>query len=303
MRNHISEKLLGMAALMATVVLWSSFALSARAIHDSSLTTIDVAMIRFLTPLVLLAPWLPRTLKAVRHEWPGAVAAIAVGGLPHFLLFALGADLTTAGLTGLLVPGSVPLFVTVIVFLFRRTPIPNCRLVALAAIIGGVAASAMQATSSATKTGIAVLLLAGLAWAIYTIGLQYTRLDLPGVVLIVCTVSSLSTLALALSRVMPSHLLTGAARGTDVLLFTALQGVGTGLLSTVCYAYAVRTLGGHVAAASGAMSPVLTALAAVPLFAEPITAGLAIALILIVTGVTAFHLTQRVSHRRQRAHA
>lgn len=303
MSLRMPEKILGMAALIATVVLWSSFALSARAIHDSSFTTIDVAMIRFLTPLVVLAPWLPRTLKAVRREWPGAVAVIAVGGLPHFLLFALGADLTTAGLTGLLVPGSVPLFVTVIVFLLRRTPIPTRRLVALAAIIGGVAASATQATSSATKTGIAVLLLAGLAWAIYTIGLQYTRLDLPGVVLIVCTVSSLSALALALSHVMPSHLLTGAVRGTDVLLFIALQGIGTGLISTVCYAYAVRTLGGHLAAASGAMSPVLTALAAMPLFAEPITAGLATALTLIVTGVAGFHLTQRVSPRRQRAYA
>jgi hypothetical protein len=52
---------------------------------------------------------------------------------------------------------------------------------------------------------------------------------------------------------MPSHLLTGAVRGTDVLVFTALQGIGTGLISTVCYGYAVRTLGGHLAAASGAM--------------------------------------------------
>ena len=116
----------------------------------------------------------------------------------------------TAMLLALLVPGAghlylgrrgrAAIFFTIIVFLLRRTPIPTRRLVALAAIIGGVAASATQATSSATKTGIAVLLLAGMAWAIYTIGLQYTRLDLPGVVLIVCTVSSLSALALALSQ-------------------------------------------------------------------------------------------------------
>ena len=88
-----------------------------------------------------------------------------------------------------------------------------------------------------------------------------------------------------------------------MLVFTALQGIGTGLISTVCYGYAVRTLGGHLAAASGAMSPVLTALAAMPLLAEPITSGLATALTLIVTGVAGFHLTQRVSPRRQRAYA
>jgi drug/metabolite transporter (DMT)-like permease len=87
--------------------------------------------------------------------------------------------------------------------------------------------------------------------------------------------------------------MTGTAGICDVLLFTGLQGIGTGLLSTLCYAYAVRALGSNLAATAGAISPVLTALIAIPLFDEHITPGVSAALTLIVTGVTVFNIAPR----------
>lgn len=281
---------LGTGALALTVVLWSSFALSTRGIGDSSLTTIDVALLRFITPIVMLAPLLPRTLRALATARPVTVMLLLIGGLPHFLLFALGARLTTAGLTGLLVPGTVPLFVTLLLFAWRRDRVPRRRLFALGAIVTGVAATAAQVTTSTTGAGIAVLLTAGFAWAVYTLGLRETKLDPLGVALVICTGSALAAIVLASSGLMSSHLLTGLARPSDVLLFTALQGIGTGLLSTCCYAYAVRALGSSVAAATGAISPVLTAALAVPVFGEPVGAGLLFALAVIAGGVAAFNL-------------
>jgi drug/metabolite transporter (DMT)-like permease len=297
MKHRLWDSLPGVAAMAATIALWSAFALSTRGIGQSSLTTLDVAIIRFLVPLVVLAPWVPRTLRALWRCRPVAIVAVAVGGLPHFLLFALGADLTTAGLTGLLVPGSAPLFVAAIVFLLRRKRIPKLRIIALTTIGAGVAVTALQASSSATRAGIAVLLLAGLAWAVYTVGLQYAKLALPEVILSVCATSLAGVVALAATGLMASHLLTGTATVSDVLVFTAVQGVGTGLLSAVCYAHAVRALGGGIAAATGAVSPVVTTSVAVPLFAEPITAGLAAALLLIVAGVAGFNLVPSRSPR------
>ncbi len=91
--------------MVATVVLWSSFALSTRALDDMSLTTVDAAFIRFATPVVVLAPWVPRTFRALRRDRFGRILLVLAAGLPHFLLFAWGAQLTNAGLTGLLVPG------------------------------------------------------------------------------------------------------------------------------------------------------------------------------------------------------
>ncbi|MER5227225.1 DMT family transporter [Streptomyces flaveus] len=293
MANQMRARLMGAAALAAAVVLWSSFALTVRAIGSSSLTSIDVAFLRFATPVVILAPWLPRTVRALRGERIGVLLMLGIGGLPHFLLSALGGHLTSAALIGLLVPGTVPLFVAVILFLRWRERISTRRLIALAVITTGIAATAMQTTSTATTAGISILLTAGCAWAVYTIGLRQTRLGLTGVALAVCTPATIAAALLAGSAAMPSHLMTGTAGISDVLLFTGLQGIGTGLLSTLCYAYAVRTLGSSVAAAAGSVSPVLTALIAIPLFGEPLTPGVSTALALTITGVTVFNIAPR----------
>ncbi|MEV4684696.1 DMT family transporter [Streptomyces kurssanovii] len=293
MAHHMRARLIGAAALTAAVVLWTSFALTVRGIGSSSLTSIDVAFLRFATPVVILAPWLPRTVRALRGERIGVLLMLGIGGLPHFLLSALGGHLTSAALIGLLIPGTVPLFVAVILYLRWRERISPRRLIALAAIITGITAAALQTTSTATTEGIGILLTAGCAWAVYTIGLRQTRLGLTGVVLAVCTPATITAALLAASTAMPSHLMTGTAGTSDVLLFTSLQGIGTGLLSTLCYAYAVRALGSNLAATAGALSPVLTALVAVPLFDEPVTPGVSAALTLIVTGVTVFNIAPR----------
>ncbi|MFE2944284.1 DMT family transporter [Streptomyces sp. NPDC059255] len=298
MVNQMRTRLVGTAALAAAVVLWSSFALTVRGISSSSLTPIDVALLRFATPVVILAPWIPRTVRALRGEKISVLLLLGIGGLPHFLLSALGGRLTSAALVGLLIPGTVPLFVAAILFLRWRERISTRHLIALAAIITGIAATALQTTSSATTAGIGILLTAGCAWAVYTIGLRQTGMGLTGVVLTVCTPATIAAALLAGSAAMPSHLMTGTADMSDVLLFIVLQGIGTGLLSTLCYAYAVRTVGADVAAAAGAVSPVLTALAAIPLFGEPITPGVSAALTLIVTSVAVFNTAPR--HREKR---
>jgi hypothetical protein len=75
--------------------------------------------------------------------------------------------------------------------------------------------------------------------------------------------------ALAVASTMPSHLVGGTAHLAGLAIFGGLQGVGTGLLSTLCNAIAVRKLGSSVPAAGGALSPVLTAVVAIPVLAEP----------------------------------
>ena len=280
----------GAAALIAVVCLWSSFALSTRALEGAGLTVADAAIVRFAVPAVVLSPWIPRTLRVLRRERAGILALVLLAGLPHFLLFAWGAHLTSAALTGLLVPGTVPLFVAGLIFLrHRRTP-TRARRVALAAIVAGVASSALFTGGPAGPAGIAVLLAAGFVWAAYTLGLARTRLDPIGVIAIVSLTSVIAALALAVSGAMPSHLLAGEVEPATWGAYALVQGVGTGLLSTACYVVAVKNLGGSLPAAAGALSPVLTAVVAVPLLGEPLSAGLALALALIVAGVAAFAL-------------
>ncbi|AEV84000.1 hypothetical protein ACWT_2978 [Actinoplanes sp. SE50] len=264
-----------MLALGAAVLLWASFALTVRGIGGSGLTAMDAALLRFGTPVVLLSPWLPRAVRAVRRERPTTIAALLLAGLPHYLLSALGGRLASAAVVGLLLPGTVPLFVALLKRDRRRWP-------ALAAILLGVA---VLTVAHAGLAGIAVLLAAGLAWAVYTMALSRTGLDLISLVLVVCTPSALIALA-------GSAHLKAAPAGT-IVLFVVLQGVGTGIVSTLSYAYAVRRLGSSIPAVTGALSPVLTTLLAVPIFGEGLTAGAAVALLLIVGGVVAYNAPQR----------
>lgn len=286
---------IGLAAVAAVVALWSSFALSARALEGAGLTMADAAIVRFAVPALVLSPWISRTLRALRRERALIVALVLLAGLPHYLLFAWGAHLTSAALTGLLVPGTVPLFVTLLLFARSRRGIPRRRALALAAIVAGVAASAVFTGGSAGPGGIAVLLAAGFVWAAYTVGLARTRLDPVGVIVVVSLASLLGAAVLAATGALPSHLFSGSIDLGALGGYALVQGIGTGLLSTACYVVAVKNLGSSMPAAAGALSPVLTAVVAAPLLGEPVTAGLALALALIASGVALFALTPTAS--------
>lgn len=280
----------GLAAMAATVVLWAGFALSIRGIGASDLTALDTAFLRFLTPLIVLAPWIPRALRRVRRERKGVLAALCVGaGLPYFLIAAWGGSLTSAALVGIVIPGTVPLFVTVLAFGLWRTRARPAQLGALVLIVLGVAVTVVAATSPDRVAGVAVLLCAGLVWSVYTLALRETVLDPVSAAIVLCGPSALLSGAPILLGLVPSSLPRGAALG-DVLTFIVVQGIGVGVLAALCYATAIRGLGGPVAATLGALSPVLTLLLAVPLFGEPVTVATTVTLLLVLTGVVAFNL-------------
>ncbi|MGW5877534.1 DMT family transporter [Nocardiopsis terrae] len=288
----------GLTAMAATVVLWAGFALSIRGIGASDLTALDTAFLRFLTPLVVLAPWIPRALRRVRHERGGVLAALCVGaGLPYFLIAAWGGSLTSAALVGIVIPGTVPLFVTVLAFGLWRTRARPAQLGALVLIVLGVAVTVVAAVSPDQVTGVAVLLCAGLVWSVYTLALRETTLDPVSAAIVLCAPSALLSGVPILLRLVPSSLTDGAAT-RDVLTFVAVQGIGVGVLAALCYATAIRVLGGPVAATLGALSPVLTLVVAAPLLGEPVTVATTATLLLVLTGVVTFNLLAARPARR-----
>jgi drug/metabolite transporter (DMT)-like permease len=271
--------------MAVTVAVWAGFALSIRGIGVSSLTTMDAALIRFVTPLLLLSPWIPRTLRRVRGERPIVLAGLCVGaGLPFSLVASAGGRLTSAGLVGLVIPGTVPIFVTLLAYGILGSKIRLPQAAALAGILGGVALAGGRPAGAGTL----VLVLAGFLWAIYTMSLRVSVLDPMGTVIALCLPSALLAALSIATGAAGSNLATGTARAGDVLLYLAVQGAGVGVLAALCYPIAIRRLGSRTAAGLGALSPVVTAVAAVPLFGEPLTTIGAFAL--VVGSVVAFNL-------------
>jgi drug/metabolite transporter (DMT)-like permease len=280
----------GVAALVATVCLWSAFALSDRALAASSLRPADAALIRFGLPALVLAPALWRRrgqfTRAAGLRWAPALKVVLGGGVPFYLAATYGGALTSAAFVGALVPGMVPLFVTALAVRTGRVPrgLQGAGLVliglgALALVVPGLAGADVR-----TLAGVGLLLLASGLWAIYTVGLREISLDPVASMGLLC-VPTFAVIALpALLGVLPSTLLTHA-EPRDVLVFLLVQGVGTGICSGLFYATAIRRLGSERCTTVGSLSPVLTAAAAVPLLGERLTLPVLTGTALVAAGV------------------
>jgi drug/metabolite transporter (DMT)-like permease len=281
-----SSRAAGFAALVATVVLWSAFALSDRALVGSTLRPADAALIRYGTPLLLLAPALWRRRRQYLAVSPAAALKIVIGGgVPFYLAAMYGGSLTTAAFVGALVPGMVPLFIAARGVRTGQAP-KGLQATGLALIALGVAALVapdVAAVDTRILTGCGLLLCASGLWSLYTVGLREVSLDPVGSAGLLCLPTFAVMLLLVLTGVLPTDLVH-AAPG-DLLLFLAVQGVGSGVCSGLLYAFAIRRLGPRQCSTVGSLSPALTAVLAVPLLGESLTVAVLAGIPLIAFGV------------------
>ncbi|MBF9070961.1 DMT family transporter [Streptacidiphilus fuscans] len=270
---------LGVTALVATVCLWSAFALSDRALASSTLRPADAALIRFGLPALAFAPalWRRRAqfTRAAGLRWAPVAKIVLGGGVPFYLAVTYGGALTSAAFVGALVPGMVPLFVAALAARGGRVP-RGLQGVGLGLIgLGALALVGPDLVGGGGHTlgGVGLLLLASGLWAVYTVGLREISLDPVASMGLLCVPTVVVIALLSLAGVLPSTLLTQASHAAprDVLVFLLVQGVGTGICSGLFYATAIRRLGPERCTTVGSLSPVLTAAAAVPLLGESLT--------------------------------
>lgn len=259
----------GWVAMGLTLLIWASFPLSIRAIGGSSLTPVDVALLRFGIPALVLLPVL-RSRAAVLRALPWRLWALIGGGagLPFLLVAAAGGRAASASHVSALIAGTTPLSFALLGALCWGLPVERRRWPALAAIVAGVLlmVAGLDSPGGTPWLGAAWLLLASGMWSAYTHGLRLAGLDPLGGMVVVTYPSLLATLALLGSGLVDSHL--GSAPARELWLFGAVQGVAVGLLSTFCYGQSVRLLGPQRSAMTGALAPVLATAMAVPLLGE-----------------------------------
>ncbi|BCL69563.1 membrane protein [Vibrio nigripulchritudo] len=283
---NVSPNLKGYAVITLVLFIWTGFALSIRAIGSSPLATADVALIRFLVPVVLLLPFTARYLDEIKQVKMTDMIMILLGGVPFLFIASLGANYVPAAYVGTVLAGTPPFFVAVIGWLFFRNALSLKRVVSLALIMLGVAIMVVEqgmGISGEFLKGIAVLLCASTVWAVYTMSLKRSGLSPIAVTILISWCSLLITLALVLSGSVSSQF--GNFSLSDALPFILVQGLCVGLFSTIGYSYAIRQLGSEQASIIGSLSPALTALAAVPVFGEGLTIAIAGGISLTVIGV------------------
>ncbi|MEV8532566.1 DMT family transporter [Streptomyces sp. NPDC051211] len=283
----LSPQAQGMAALLVTVAIWASFALSARALSSSSLLPADAALLRFGVPLVVLFPALWRRRHRIVAVRPGAALKIICGaGVPFFLAAMHGGALTSAAFVGSIVPGMVPLFVSALMVAGGRGAPRGTQTAGLGLIAVGVVALVWRyvvPVDTDVLAGAGVLLVASGLWALYTVGLREVDLDPVGSIGLLCLPSFAVIGVLVLTGVLPTGI--AQAAGSDIALFLVVQGLGVGLCAGLLYAFAIRRLGAERSSAVGSLSPVAVVLLAIPLLGESPTPAVLVGVPLITVGV------------------
>jgi len=274
----------GYIAMVIAVIAWSLFAVSIRAIGSSSLSVADVALFRFGIPALLLLPWLPARLHRLSSLRPTEIIAILVGGgIPYFFIASAGGHLTSAAHVAALIAGTSPLSVTLLAFLLFRHRARTTQLRAILLILLGVSWMVLPGFNTAMIGGGSLLLLASLFWGAYTLAIRRSGLDTIGCVLLLSLPSTLLLLCLMMAGVVESHLRSVALH--EMLPFLLVQGLGTGIVSSLSYTVAVQRLGPGRSALIGSLCPVLAYLLAVPLLGEHFSTPNVIGVVVITLGV------------------
>jgi drug/metabolite transporter (DMT)-like permease len=275
----------GLFAALAAALVGSAWQLISRHGVTTTLGPLDIALLRYGIPALLLCPFLFGKQRVVAKAPRIALALLVIGGgLPFGLLVLAGAQWAPASHMGLFMAGSLPLFTAIGARIHKGEKVQGVRLIGLCCIALGMALFAVGSfrPGSLSWQGDLLFLAAAMLWAVYSLAFGHCGLTPWQGAAFVNGWSMLLLLPLLWFTGTPRLL---GAPWPDVALQAVGQGVVAGVLGLVAYAVAISHLGAARASLSAAAVPVLTTLGAASFMGEPITAAVVLALMLVVPGI------------------
>jgi drug/metabolite transporter (DMT)-like permease len=278
----------GVLALVATLLIWSSFFVALRSGAQSALTSFDMALLRFVFPAIILLPVLIKSKKKILQCKKRYLLGICVGaGLPFYLICVIASGNVQAVVGSLLVPGVAPVFVTLMAVLCYRERLAKRKTLGLSIVITGITLlvlSNLQQTSEASMLGAVLYIIAAACWATYTISIKLTKLS----GLEIAAVLNGSAAAILL-LIFPFNVFTSNIANVSfiaqVLPQLLVMGVFCGLISVITYGHAINKLGAELSACWGATTPILVSILAFLLLNEALQMETIIAMLAIISGV------------------
>ncbi len=294
----------GLAAALLATLIGSGWQIASRHGVTTTLGPLEVAVLRYGIPAVLLAPlWWRGGLRPAGLPPARLALFVLSGGLPFGLLVFAGLQWAPAAHVGIFMSGSVPLFTALLGRWSGGKPLRAMQLVGLLLVTcglalaawgqGGATAQALRAVPAGQGTqawhaafgawrGDGLFLLAALSWAVHTLTFRSSGLTAWQGAALVNGGSALLLLPIVLLMGAP-RLVTAA--WTDVALQALGQGVVAGLLGLVAFLVAVRHLGAERASLSAALVPLVTSLGAAWLLGEPLGVQQLVAAAVVAVGV------------------
>jgi drug/metabolite transporter (DMT)-like permease len=303
-----SPRSIGIAAAVITVGIWTAFIVIARASAQGSLTPYDIALARVVGASVVLLPlgwWLVRRDRAAGLVTASSFFGLSplglkvtatcglFGGFGYALLAYAGFFYAPAAHASVLMPGSLPLWTTLLALLVLGTRITPARMIGLACIVGGDllvgGASLLQAFEGGEVwKGDLLFMCAAFSWASYSVlarrhGLDAVRATTAITVFALFSYLPFYFLLLGLG-VIQSHL--ASAPWPELLFQLVFQGLGSVVISGMTFVRMIEYFGPVRSTMITALVPGLSALGAVIFLGEPLYWNLLAGLVLVTVGIT-----------------
>ncbi|MBA4799578.1 MAG: DMT family transporter [Rhizobiales bacterium] len=285
---------LGALSALSVVLIWASWLVSTRHSVGAGLGPLDLSLLRYGIPALVLAPVWWRTGLFPKGAMGPLTLMVLGSGAPFFQIVAFGMRHTPASAAGVLLPGLMPLAVALIGMVFLGERPDRWRKLGMLAILAGGAVLLFGNLGDQGLSWISftILPIGATLWAVYTHAFRRSGLDAFEGAALICVWSTILNLA-ALPFVGTQF---PTAPWREIALQSVTQGLLSGLVATLLYGTAVRALGGTQAAAYTAITPVAAAIGGAVLLAEPL--GVSTLLAALVTGLGVLLSTGLLSRRQ-----
>ena len=301
-----SLRAIGLIAALVTILIWTSFIVIARASASHNLLPLDIAFLRILGAGSVLLPWAWWLMRPQRQagEKVGSLFGLSplpiritiIGGLFGSFIFSMlsysAFFFAPAAHASVLMPGSLPLWTTLMAWFILSQSISKVRAIGLACIVLGdllVGGSSLLKAFDGGEVwkGDLMFLCAASCWSFYTVLVRREGLDAVRATMAVTAFSCVTFLPLyalvAWLGLIPSHL--GTAPWQELVFQALFQGIGSVVISGISFNMMVRHYGPVRSTMMTAVVPALSAISAVVLLNEPMYWNLMAGLALVTCGI------------------
>lgn len=313
---RFSPRAVGLASALVTVLIWTAFIVIARASAQRTLSPFDIAFLRIVGASSVLMPWALWRARRERRSpagFSGSLGGLSplplrptvvlglFGGLAYAVLAYSGFFFAPAAHGSVLMPGSLPLWASLLSIWLLGERLPAVRVFGLGLIllgdllVGGASLLAALSGQGTVWKGDLLFMAASSCWATYSVLVRRTGADAVRATMAVTALALLgfvpAFVLLTQSGLLPSRL--HAAPWGEIAFQLLFQGLGSVVISGITFTRMIQYFGPVRSTMITALVPGLSALGAVWLLGEPMHWNLMLGLALVTAGIAAGVLPSR----------